>query len=74
MAILSDKDLDRLDQLAEAAAPGPWEVDGRRVMSGEDHVAMAVVVNRQSRADLAFIAACDPETIRELIARAQLRG
>ena len=84
---MSDADLDRLEGLANAATPGPWEFMGlgstfmvRRVGSGwgrvvrgdldeygqpDDPMPCGGVVEW---ADAAFIAACDPGTIKALIA------
>ena len=52
--------------LAKGPTPGPWVRDGAGVSRYDENVAVAVFC--PSDADIAFIAACDPDTIRELLA------
>src|SRR5690606_39151281 len=71
---------DRYEKIRQALAmgptPGPWRADGLEVMAargqfygglilGADDVAVAQMV---SAANAPLIAACDPDTIRELLA------
>src|SRR5690606_3464729 len=64
------------DALAMGPTPGPWRADGFEVMAargqfygglilGADDVVVAQMV---SAANAPLIAACDPDTIRELLA------
>lgn len=70
-------DLDRLEQLATAATPGPWETgrqtdDGPFAMvdGGDDQIADCHRNHwgdRQCEANAAFIAALSPDVVLELI-------
>jgi hypothetical protein len=60
---------DRYERIRRALSmgptPGPWEQDGDGVSAYDEDVAVAV--SCPSDAEAAFIAACDPDTIRELL-------
>ena len=79
-------DLDRLDALAAAATPGPWfshphDIPGEPVpwsssvffTGGRIDRTPRILVARAEYSDAAFIAACDPATIRYLVAAARER-
>ena len=53
------------DALAMGPTPGPWVHDGDGVTADDEDVAVAMCC--PSDAEAAFIAACDPDTIRELL-------
>jgi hypothetical protein len=61
---------DRYERIRKALAmgptPGPWVQDGDGVTADDEDVAVAMCC--PSDAETAFIAACDPDTIRELLA------
>jgi hypothetical protein len=72
----NDRDQEIRDALAMGPTPGPWRADGFEVMAargqfygglilGADDVVVAQMV---SAANAPLIAACDPDTIRELLA------
>jgi hypothetical protein len=79
---MTPQDLDRLDALAAKATDGPWEADGP--IGGHYHYTVCAVdvgtvcdvvcdcddpVNGgRDNHDAAYIAACDPSTVRALIA------
>jgi hypothetical protein len=86
---LTPADLDRLEELAVAATPGPWgigpyiAIDTGIWSKGEWPVATTWVDSEEEgitstaarkRDDAAYIAACDPDTIRSLIAAARAGG
>jgi len=54
------------DALAMGPTPGPWVHDGDGVTADDEDVAVAMCC--PSEVEAAFIAACDPDTIRELLA------
>jgi hypothetical protein len=63
--------LDRLEQLARAATPGPWKMDGRLIIDANtDAVAMVNIARtvEDGHADSTYIAACSPERILRLCA------
>lgn len=69
----TDIDIDHLEQLAKAATPGSWKagdlshiVGGGSVVSNGDGL---VVAEGLYSYDAAFIAACDPATMIELMRR-----
>ena len=76
-------DLDKLDALAAAATPGPWTAfiddygDGDRpgtmFITADPQGAQHYLATGMSSHDAAFIVACDPATIRDLVAAAQER-
>ena len=49
--------------LAMGPTPGPWVQDGDGVSAADDDIAVAMCCP----SDVAFIAACDPDTIRALL-------
>jgi len=51
--------------LAMGPTPGPWVQDGDGVSAADEDVAVAMCC--PSDAEVAFIAACDPDTIRALL-------
>src|SRR5690606_27498326 len=51
--------------LAMEPMPGPWLHDGDGVTADDEDVAVAMCC--PSEAEAAYIAACDPDTIRELL-------
>lgn len=51
--------------LAMGPTPGPWVQDGDGVSADDEDIAVAMCC--PSDAEAAFIAACDPDTIRELL-------
>ena len=51
--------------LAMGPTPGPWVQDGDGVSAADEDVAVAMCC--PSDAEAAFIAACDPDTIRALL-------
>lgn len=78
---MTPADLDRLDELAEKATPGPWEADGP--IGGHYHYTVCAAVGTvcdvvcdcddpvnggRDNHDAAFIAAADPQTVRALVA------
>ena len=68
-------DLDKLDALAAAATPGPWAAV-RIPEAKDDWWSVGSTANDEDvaltgEADAAFIAACDPATIRDLVAAAR---
>ena len=71
---MTDKDLDTLEALAQAATPGPWRHPGRalvvsRVDSSEPLVCDCLSEQfAQAPKDAAFIAAANPATVLKLIA------
>lgn len=74
---LDDAALDRLDRLAQAATPGPWNLvrhrngDGK-VMAGDVTLA---IFPAPVEANATFQAAADPQTVRALVAEIRrLRG
>lgn len=83
---MTDERLDRLDALAGAATPGPWVaqsyddgssgnhpwyIDTHAYADGPEPVVAPTYP--LGAADAAFIAACDPATIRELVAAVRER-
>jgi hypothetical protein len=77
--------LDDLDRLAQAATPGPWSTYGPFVMAYGQYPQDTNYVIRQrperaapddpqAVADAAFIAACDPKTVRALVAVVRAQG
>jgi predicted ArsR family transcriptional regulator len=76
--------LDELGRLAQAATPGPWEAsehqDGDWGVSVTDDQGELYVAVHQARpgarfmADAAFIASCNPETVRALVAVVRAQG
>lgn len=83
---MTTDELDRLEELAAAATPGPWRTfdDSAVIAAGDADTLVATglsdagptfnadVYGLNWRDDAAFIAACDPDTIRRLIADARL--
>ena len=51
--------------LSQNPTPGPWVQDGDGVSAADEDVAVAMCC--PSDAEAAFIAACNPDTIRELL-------
>lgn len=80
-------ELDELERLAKAATPGPWweeDLDGEGfywsihagTKDGPDELVLAqadgLLEEHEDRANFRFIAAANPQTVLELIARARL--
>lgn len=57
-------DIDALRKVAEAATPGPWELDGSDIAAGDYWVAYSADT---SVTDAAHIAAFDPPTVLALL-------
>ena len=74
---MTDLDIPRLAALAEAATPGPWEMDDAEIFAANGRCIGSTALwddapnADQSIADAAYIAAADPTTILALIRRVQ---
>lgn len=69
---LTEEALRALRLKADKATPGVWRAAGRKIISGEDHVADTVAPSRdpeQARHNAAYIAAAGPGTVRALLDR-----
>lgn len=80
MENLSNKELDNVVKLADAATPGPWrvELDGEddtpMILAGSGHVANIVDINfgrdeeahDEAETNADFIAAANPDTVRRM--------
>lgn len=64
-------DLDKLEQLARAATPGPWEARGgtHQVVAGQGEGRDGVVATAREYSDVDFIAAANPAAVLELVQR-----
>jgi hypothetical protein len=61
-------DLDRLEQLAADATPGPWFSENHGDITEIRNVGMRVAwSSSKQEGDLAFIAACDPAIVAALV-------
>jgi hypothetical protein len=75
---MNDLDLPRLAALAEAATPGPWEMDDQEVFAANGRCVGSTELfddapnADQSIADSAYIAAADPATILALIGQLEV--
>src|SRR5690606_25364264 len=65
LAMSNDRYQEIREALAMGPTPGPWIQDGDGVTADDENVAVAVCC--PSDADAAFIAACEPDTIHELL-------
>lgn len=67
---MTNDDLDRLEQIAKAAAPGPWEACGCRVESASGDPLGLIIYDEggHNEADAAHIAAFNPQTALRLLA------
>ena len=65
-------DLDRLEELAKAATPGPWKFSPWHIEEGPSAVRKddyGFVCNTDCDSTAAYIAACSPDAILSVIAR-----
>ena|SRR5690606_25643725 len=70
---LTPEKLDEIERLAELATPGPWYYAGCNTVHDADHDEVAHPCDMtHDCATARYIAACDPDTIRELVRAARI--